>query len=169
MTQLAAIPLLKYDYTINTDDGNIIFAVPDLLMKVDIFYDLPSLDQLTAKYVITANETPEHISMSMYGDAKLHWTILFINKITDMGEQWPIPDTLLFSLVENPDAISHYEYKGEVMDLDWIESQYGEDLAIPFTNLDVAVRDNDNRRLIKVIRPEHISMFVTAIMSRLSA
>jgi len=162
MTYLRKLKNRTVDLTIKTDKDKKIFNIPDLLTKVEVYYDDITILNMTENYLIKGTETPEIIAYKLYGDMDLHWTILYINKITDLGEQWPIPDNILRKIVKNPDDIHHYEYNGLTVDPSW------EPRAVPLTNLDVAIRNNDNRRVIKVIKKEYIGEFVSAFEDALS-
>lgn len=168
MTYLANLPNVLYDFTIKGESRNI-YPVPDVLTKIVTYFDEQNYQFLTDDYLIIGSETPEHIAKKLYNDAYLHWTILYINKITNMGEQWPIPDRELRNLVADPDGIHHYEIGGVIADYSWIVDNYGEEYAIPVTNLDYETQINDVRRHIKVISPQHIGKFVTDFNSRLTS
>lgn len=167
MTYLANIPNVLYDFSTQNESRQI-YPVPDILTKIVTYFDEQNYQFLTDDYMIIGNETPEMIANKLYGDPFLHWTILYINKITNMGEQWPLPDTILRDLVDDPDGIHHYEIGGLIADYDWIVENYSADYAIPITNLDVATQENDVRRHIKVISPQHIGKFVTDFNGRLT-
>lgn len=166
-TFLANLPNVLYDFSTVGETRNI-YPVPDILTKIVTYYDEQNYQYLTSDYLILGNETPEVIAHKVYNDPYLHWTILYINKITNMGEQWPVPDRILREIVENPDEIHHYEFHGIIADLSWITENYGAEYATPVTNLDYASQENDVRRHIKIINPTHIGRFVKEFEERLT-
>jgi len=166
MSYLKKLETKLYDFSV-LGEQNEIYPVPDILTKVATYFDEQNFVYLTNDYIIQGNETPEQIAYKLYGNQYLHWTILYINKITNLGEQWPLPDLVLRDIVDNPDQISHYEMGGLVVDESWIIENYGSDYAIPVTNLDKASNENDVKRHIKVIDSSHIGKFVKDFESRL--
>lgn len=166
MTFLSSIPTIGYDFTIKTDNSDQVYAVADVLTKVSFYLDTETLLNLCGKYEVIANETPDQIAYAIYGDSNLHWTILYINNIMDMGSQWPLPDRVIFDLVENPDEVKYYEYQGLVADQVWLIERYGD--AYPVTNLEHEQRLNDKKRNILIVQPRNIGIFVEAFMNAIN-
>lgn len=53
------------------------------------------------KYIVTEGETPDSIAYSMYGSSSWYWTILILNNITDINEQWPLEQDELDKVIAN--------------------------------------------------------------------
>lgn len=165
-TYLRKLPKVLYDFSLKTDHTNYRHVIPDLATKVSLYIDPDTVPNLTEKYYILQGETPEIIAHKYYNNVELHWTILVINKIADLGREWPQPDHLVYELAkdlygeDHIDDIHHYEYGGLVMDSDYIESTHGVGTAIPITNVEHEVHENEKRRNILLIKPQYIAQFV---------
>lgn len=172
-TYLRKLPRVLYDFTLKTDRTRYTHIVPDIATKVTTYIDPKTVDDLCEKYYILQGETPEIIADKYYRNIDLHWTILVVNKITDLGLEWPLSDASVYELSKelygeaHVEDIHHYEYGGMVMDQDFIESTYGVGLAIPITNLEYEIQENEKRRNILLIRPRYIAEFVKNFESSL--
>lgn len=86
---LDKLPLIQYDYSRPEDKENMTFSVSDIFSRVQRFSNTATEDLLFVDYYVDDAETPEAISLKLY-DTPLHnWTILYVNNITDMVNQWP--------------------------------------------------------------------------------
>ena len=82
-------------------------------IRDDIFQNLKYFE----KYQIIGDERPDNVAYKFYNDSTLDWVILLSNNITNVQTQWPIPQTILDSLLiekygtyENLySGIHHYE------------------------------------------------------------
>ena len=82
-------------------------------IRDDIFQNLKYFE----KYQIIGDERPDNVAYKFYNDSTLDWVILLSNNITNIQTQWPIPQTILDSLLiekygtyENLySGIHHYE------------------------------------------------------------
>lgn len=163
-TYIKKIPKVLYDYTLKTDKTDYVHVTPDIATKVTMYLDPLSVSEMTEEYIVLTGETPEIVADKYYGDPSLHWTILFINRITDLGNEWPLPDLAVYELAndlygeDHVEDIHHYEYSDIVMDETFIEENYGD--AIPITNLENEVHENEKRRTILLIKPRYIAAFV---------
>lgn len=86
---------VKYDFTINTDKADVIDTVQDITRRASLFIKESDLLVLTSPYRISDGERPEITAGKLYGDPSLCWTILFINGITDIYDQWPLSSNAL--------------------------------------------------------------------------
>lgn len=159
--------LITYDYTIKTDPLKIIETIPDLTERIKLNISSDSLTLLCNEYMIPSNIKPEQISAILYNDPLLHWTILYINGITNISSDWPLSDNALNSYVTskygagNEFVTHHYEKmpEGITVDYQFCVDTYSEQPTL-ITNYDYEAMLNDQKRIIKVIKPEYISMFV---------
>lgn len=68
----------------------------------------------STKYIIKDGETPESISYEKYGSTEWYWTILLLNNIIDMNNDWPVDSVELDVSIEkrygeSQNTIRHWE------------------------------------------------------------
>lgn len=158
---------IQYDFTINSDKTKQQYILQDLTMRIDIKAD--NFRLLCDDYEIKTNETPEIIADSLYNDLLLHWTILYMNNITNMQTDWPLSDLAFNSYITKKysdiNAIHHYESIstgtfGTVNDITSLIRTFGVDDVKSVTNFDYETRLNENKRFIRVVKPQYIIGFV---------
>ena len=89
-----------------------------LLNDVTVFADFPKLwkddARVQLQYVIRDGELPHMISDRLYGSVELWWTILKVNDIYDLENQWPRSQSQLSKYIASKypgktlDDIHHY-------------------------------------------------------------
>lgn len=160
---------ITYDFTIKTDVAPILETIVDLTQRIQLKISNDDLDKLCDEYVIQSSTKPEQIASILYNDPLLHWTILYINDITNMYSQWPMNDSALTDFVTKKYGAgheydtNHYEKMPERlwMDAQFVTDTYGES-AVLVTNFDQEQNLNEEKRFIKVIKPQYIGSFVSA-------
>ena len=131
------------------------------------FYDIVRKNNVVFDYYdVGSGETPEFLAKSFYGDSQLHWVLLLANDVVDYYHDWPMSnatfDRNLQELYDNPDAVHHYEIKqtsGDTTKVIEIPSDSANTIpedAVTVTNYNYAERAEDNKRQIRVIKPEYI-------------
>ena len=165
---------LLYDFTVASDKKEVIEIVQDLTTSVSTYIDPVEMQSLATNYTVIGDETPEMVAYKLYGDTLLHWTIFYINAISDLYSQWPLSQmdlkkycTEVYGIDIN--AVKHYEKLPEriVMDLDFITEKYGAEFAVPVTNYEYEIERNEMKRFIRVIAPEHVGNFAALFMREL--
>ena len=159
--------MLNYDFTVNTDTTPIVEVIVDLTERVQLNISSADLANLCQDFIITAGMKPEQIAYNLYNDPLLHWTILYVNNITNLSSSWPLSEMILSSFVTkkygagNEYNIHHYEKEPEgiSIDPDFCLSVYGIE-ASPISNYDYEDSLNELKRYIQVINPTYISAFV---------
>ena len=129
----------------------------DLVKKYNVTFDY---------YDVQSGQTPEFLAKVFYNDEKLHWVLLLANDVMDYYHDWPLTnatfDRNLQELYDNPDAVHHYEVKqtsGDTTKVIEIPSDSANTIpedAVIVTNYNYAERAEDNKRQIRVIKPEYI-------------
>ena len=157
---------IKYDYTIPQDVKPIIDVVVDLTQRIQLNISEEDLAKLCDEYIVSDNITPESIAARVYNNPFLHWTILYVNNITDLSAGWPMSGNLLRDFITkkygagNEYATHHYEtLEGVWIDPDFAIEIYG---IAPknITNYDFEYNINESKRHIKIIKPSYIARFV---------
>lgn len=124
------------------------------------------------EYYITDGETPEQVSMAVYGTPSYHWAILVINDIVNVKEEWPIHENDMFEYVEdkygvnNATEVHHYILAETSDDDEQIVVDYNPALLATgdieeVSNYEYEVILNNNKRSIFVLRPDEISGFAS--------
>lgn len=132
-------------------------VVPDVIQSKYAFYD----------YVIKDGERPDHVAYKAYGDSKYYWVILISNNIRDIWREWPL-STKQFQhyIKENYGSISnaqtclhHYETNDGIVIDDYTASEMDVEDYSPVTCYQYEDGINEEKRSIKIIRPEYLSDF----------
>ena len=122
------------------------------------------------RYDVPSGERPEDTSFKHFGSATYHWVILLTNNITDAYYGWPMSyadfERYMNETYTNPEGIHHYEItqsSGVTSSLDnshLIEVNSDTSGASSVSNREFEQRIQDNKRLIKILRPEYLSEFI---------
>lgn len=72
----------------------------NLFRRVRFRDNLNALYVASTKYTIQNGETPEIIAKKKYGSPEWYWTILILNNIIDMNNDWPVSDYELDLAIE---------------------------------------------------------------------
>ena len=178
MKYFSNFDLIKYNFTMHTDKTPIIETIVNFLQRAKLSITDDTLTKITEKYILGNNIKPEQLASSLYNDPYLHWTILYINGISDISSQWPLAELALSAFVTrkygagNEFNPHHYELGGTGI---WVDppiydingtlianfalTTYGVNPLL-FTNSDYESQINDLKRNIVVIKPEYVSAFV---------
>lgn len=114
-------------------------------------------------------DTPEVIAERIYGDPNLHWVLMLINEKYDYLEDWPMPANKLDEYVSKKYGVgnenaTHMIYGRE----HWINTsgnivdnpQNPDSLSIRVSNIDYERKINEEKRRIRIVHPNLISVFV---------
>lgn len=142
------------------------------------------------KYAVTDTDRLDTISERFYGNPFFDWVIALTNNIINTQFDWPVKEWQIRDMVENPDATNRYEtievinaegntvlQPGLVVDENFVNSVFkyvdkttptviyttraGTNVTRRVTNLDQAIRENDAKRQIYVLKPIYLQSFVT--------
>jgi len=72
----------------------------NLFRRVRFRDNLNSLYVVSTRHTIQTGETPEIISNEKYGSTDWYWTILLLNNIIDMNNDWPVSEYELDNAIE---------------------------------------------------------------------
>jgi len=161
-------PLIAYDIK-GTKQYKLL---PDILRRVKLRTGIRNGSFLFDKYNVKQGEKPEDIAFKWFGDAEYHWIILMTNNVTDRYYQWPMTQPQFEEFLTDKygagseDGIHHYEItqsSGSTSKLDYshlVEVNSDTSGASSVSNREYEQRLQDNKRLIKILRPEYLSEFV---------
>jgi len=166
MEYFETFPKLYYDIA---GDGNY-KLITDILRRFKVRNRIQEDAVMFDKYEVQDGEKPEDVSMRFYGTPYHHWVILSMNNIKDRFYEWPLSQidfqTYIAEKYTNPDGIHHYEItqsSGVSSSLDnshLIEVNSDASGASSVSNREYEERLQDNKRLIKILRPDYLSEFI---------
>ena len=133
-------------------------------------------------YDISENMRPDVVAQNIYGDPELDWIILVTNNITNIRDQWPLSNNDLQNYMVEKYGVTgltnvhHYETTELKDDNDRILIEAGLQVDGNFTfkvkdktynpvqqvtNQQYEVNRNEEKRRIKILKSEYVSMFIT--------
>jgi len=142
-------------------------------------------------YYVEQGIRPDILAKDLYDDPELDWVILTTNNITNIRNQWPLEENDLHTYMlekygseQNIAGIHHYETKkvvdeynrvvmsaGLEVDIDFtfqylnfsgqIVKVLSSQVVVPVTNYQFEVKLNDEKRKIKVLKPQFLTLFLT--------
>ena len=139
-------------------------------------------------YQIEDGMRPDMVAEKIYNDPELDWVILTSNNITNIRDQWPLSHNDLYEhMLEkygsetNIRGISHYETRqvsdeyGRVVVTAGLEVDFNFRFSymnfsntivtvnpvVPFTYYDYEVKLNEEKRRIKILRPEYLNTYIS--------
>lgn len=181
MSYFSRFPLVPYTF----DLGISFQLASDILRRISVSQETKENYSLFEEYTIKDGETPEIVSFKFYNDTQYLWVILLINDIIDPRFEWALSDKQLYNYATNKysaniSAVRYYtisstdltvvsptqKYDLKVIDPGQPTGSDGADIypyadALPVTNLDYEVAENEKRRNIKVLRPKFLTAFIT--------
>ena len=153
------------------------------ILMTDITRRVKLLDSALLAYVsydfydVRDNETPEGIAYTYYGDANMHWLVLLANNIVDFYTQWPMAvqqfEQYVKSKYDNVDDIHHYEVP-QSSGKTTTTIQYPTDSAttipvdaVAITNYEYEESIQNQKRRIRLIRPEYAGRIKTELENKM--
>ncbi len=147
------------------------------------------------RYAIQDGDRLDLIAEKTYGTALYDWVIMLTNNMINPYFDLPISESQIRNLVENPDAIHHYETlevknsegvvvlkEGIIVDQRFVArpfvyldkstpsliytSRVGNLITKLVTNLDQAILENEAKREIYLLKPNYIAQFVNTFKSQ---
>ena len=147
--------------------------VTDLMTRVKVREKVVDEISLYDTYDVPSGERPEDTAFKHFGSSQLHWVILLTNNITDVYYDWPMSEqafeTFIRDKYSNPDAIHHYEVtksSGKTTasgpdDYSYlIEVNSDATGAQSVSNREFEQRLQDQKRLIKLLNPSFLGLFI---------
>ena len=139
-------------------------------------------------YQIEDGMRPDMVAEKLYSDPELDWVVLTSNNITNIRDQWPLSNNDLHDyMLEKYGSesmilgIHHYETK-EILDeynrvvipaglevdidfrfnyMNFSNTVFTVNPVVAFTNYDYEIRLNDEKRRIKILKPEYLNAYIS--------
>jgi len=153
-------------------------VITNLLRRVKIKNGLKESASLFDEVEVQNGETPEILADNFYGDQKYYWIILLFNNIKDRFYDWPLDNVQFESYVNdkytNPNAVHHYEITQESGSTSSSDDSHKIQVnsttpgATAVTNYEYEERLQLKKRLIRVLRPQFLSLFMIEFTSLIS-
>ena len=166
MQYFETFPKLFYDI----DGSGDYKVVTDILKRFKARKSITDQVVFFDRYEVKDGERPEMVSHRFYGSVDYHWVILSINNISDSFYGWPLSnqdfEKYITEKYTNPDAIHHYEIaqsSGKTTSLDnshLITVNSDTSGASAVSNRTFEDRINENKRLIKILKPIYLDEYV---------
>ena len=140
------------------EDGSSLL-VTDFLRAMKIDPQLKLNELLYNIYTAKDGETPEIISHKVYKSTQYHWVIMLLNEKFDPWRDFPQSDANLIKMAMDlyPDinAIHHYEDGAG----NWVDEFTA--LKTHVTCIEYERQLNEEKREVKILRPELLAEFIT--------
>lgn len=144
---------------------NSAFSVPDLFRRVAPNEKINEQFDLE-RYAVRDGQSPENLSYDYYGFTKYYWTILLANNIINPYDEWvkDAADLYAYALDKYGSAERlrdphHYVFTDDNVQVDYSQENVDGGFVIPVTNFEYEVAENEKKRVIKLVRKEHIETF----------
>jgi len=139
-------------------------------------------------YQIREGYRPDMVAEEIYDDSELDWVVLTSNNITNIRDQWPLSHNELYNHIlekygseANILGVHHYETKKMVDEYNrtvipaglqvdanftfqyknYSNSMVTVNPVVSVTNYDYETKLNEEKRKIKILKPQYLSMFIT--------
>ena len=164
----------------NKNDERIL--VKNIFKRAKLRTDVDQAITAFEYYEISENMRPDVVAENVYGDPELDWVILITNNITNIRDEWPLSNNDLYNYMVEKYGVTgitdvhHYETTEMKDDQDrmlleaglQVDSnftfQVGDKTYTPVqqvTNQQYEMDKNEEKRRIKILKPEFISMFIS--------
>ncbi len=120
-------------------------------------------------------DTPDKVSLKLYGTSAYWWVILLFNDIKIITEDWPLPQEAVNSMVaelhDDPDEAQYYinpsniivqldSYRYKLNQHDLSDDRIIADNKLTaISHIQHHTNKNNNKRLLKAVLPEFIYLF----------
>ena len=148
----------NYPLLVHINEQNQQILIRNIMRRADILGRTKDGNELYIEYDVKDGEMPEHIANRIYGDSNLHWLILMMNNIGLLHCDWVKPYSQVVREAENKYGASglydvhHYEDGiGNIVPDDYPN-------AVPISNLDYDVSENEKKRRIKVLNSQYVDI-----------
>ena len=155
-------PTNPYDVT---GDGTT-SEIKDILIRVKVRDYIKNNRSWFAKYIVGGDETPDMVAFNVYGKTAYHWIVLLFNQITNPYYDWRLKRKDFYAFINDkyssPSAVHHYEISQQSGNTNVkikVESTVAG--AAEVTNQEYEEALQQNKREIRILKPEYLGQFTT--------
>lgn len=135
----------------------------DISLRTKLIKAISEATYLYDTYTIRDGDRPDTIANAIYGQPTLHWVVLLVNERMGLSE-WPLSDEQLTAYVLDQvggvesklyDTHHYVNESGKIVHSTYTGIKY------PISIIEYHREINNNRRKIKLIRPELVDMLIS--------
>ncbi len=180
------LPLIEYKFP---DDADSTF-IRNFFIRFKILDYINSNPKYFTTIVLNGTDRPDTIAYKIYGDSNLFWLVLMVNNIIDPYD-WIMKEDSLDDFINSKYQdnekynIHHTERNGKTADyraatiminkkpFGTLDSDPDSSYIDPTTYQEVTNQDfesaiNDSKRIIRLIRPEYLDVFLSDVQKQLN-
>ncbi len=185
MKMFKQYPVAKYWFEKKDED----FLFKNIFVRVKVLSYIRDNPSILMNYVLNGNESAAVMAYKLYGDSKLYWTILLVNDIVDPKDWVMSPahlEEFLTTKYLSRDEIVMTVRNGQQADMQTnqymitkkpfgtVDSDPDASLTDPLTYDKISAKEleemkNDDRRVVKAIRKEYMSAFISDFERRIKS
>ena len=163
-------------------------TVKNIFKRSKLRSDVDQVITVFNYYYVKEGYRPDMVAEELYDDSELDWVVLTSNNIINIRDQWPLSHNDLYNHIlekygseENTLGIHHYETKkmvdeynrtvipaGLQVDANFTfqYKNYSNSIVtvnpvVSVTNYDYETKLNEEKRRIKILKPQFLSLFIT--------
>ena len=189
MAYFQELPNISYpSLLLNRNKSEDRIVVKNIFKRSKLRSDIDQAITAFNYYYINEGMRPDMVAQELYDDSELDWVVLTSNNITNVRNEWPLEHNDLHEYMldkygseANISGIHHYETKKIVDEYNRVVVSAGLEVDANFsfkyknhsnsivtvnpvsaiTNYQYEVKLNDEKRRIKVLKPQFISLFLS--------
>jgi len=161
-------------------------VVRGILRRSKFISNVKNYSDVYLPYTIKSGDSPESVAAAIYGSPKLFWVVMLFNELHSSYTDWPMTDQMLYDFCkiqypgtfvpdgeteEVPNMNKVWYYKKDDIVVGEFRECYNISTWVPPTNTDITALPvtfyehefalNEQKRLIRLLRPEMLNEFVT--------
>tara|TARA_B100001250_G_scaffold117681_1_gene99888 strand:- start:772 stop:1422 length:651 start_codon:yes stop_codon:yes gene_type:complete len=184
------VPNLRYKNNLSSNNSSANFlTVKNLFLRAKLRDDVSKSITFLQSYTIEEGARPDTVAEDLYGDPSLDWIVLTVANITNVRNEWPMSNRVLYKYCEEKygndlNATQFYETRevkngdgklilpaGLIVDRDFtirdpdthnvtLSVDSPNPLVIGINNYLSETRENEKKRNIKIMREEYLTTFL---------